>query len=350
MAADFGSPGMPGGSGLAGPTPSGGLPMGDGTGGAGGNGLAPYGATGPGGNVSNGTDPGGLGQPGGGGMYDPLAAAAGTAAAGGQGNGSGAGSGGGPGTPGGDAGPQLIASGQGAPGGGAGAAGGPGSSNGTATGASGEPGASATGANSNSSNNGASSGANGSMAGSNGSAGTAAGGMAANSAAGGSPSPLSGGMPSFSYGQQPSQPNTTTDMNRPSQRQLESLARKRGRNWGLPEAEQKATGLTRPVQVYCSADRLTILSDRGVPDRQINLGAKTEDSVDELVNVVRSQIDSWGLAGRNMYWKPVLSLHVAPDGAERFQELKTLLAGSGFEVTGKPIAVSGAPTTTARRP
>jgi hypothetical protein len=103
------------------------------------------------------------------------------------------------------------------------------------------------------------------------------------------------------------------------------------------------------VQVYCSSDRLTVFSDRGVPDKQINLGVRTEDSVDELVSTVWGQVEAWGMAGRSMYWKPILSMHVAPDGAERYQELKTLLANSGLDVTGKEITVNGPKTTPQRR-
>lgn len=285
----------------------------------------------------------GLRSVGGGGAYDPPATANGTGTAAGAGlgnqlgnshgsnpNGQGPGNGGGFGAAGGDGGPQLIASGQAAPGGGAPPTGSGDVANGGGTGS---PGGRTAG-----SPNGAAGGATGSSGGAPGSAG----GEASQVGSG-------GGLPSYSFGAQPPPAGTTTDMNQPSRRNVESLAGKRGKNWGLPESAQKATGLTRPVQVYCSADRLTILSDRGVPDRQINLGPRTEDSVDELVAVVRSQIDTWGLAGRNMYWKPVLSLHVAPDGVERFQELRTLLAGSGLDVTGKPITVS-TPTTTARRP
>jgi len=74
----------------------------------------------------------------------------------------------------------------------------------------------------------------------------------------------------------------------------------------------------------------------------------TENSVDTLVSTVWDQGTTWGIAGRGMYWKPKLVVHVAPDGATRFNELKQLLDGSGLEVTGKQIAVA-APVANGRR-
>ena len=129
---------------------------------------------------------------------------------------------------------------------------------------------------------------------------------------------------------------------------VESMANKRGKNWGLPEEHRRSTPLTRPVQVYCSGNQLTLFNDKGIPDKQIVMEGPTENSVDTLVSTVWDQVTTWGIAGRGMYWKPKLVVHVAPDGAIRFNELKQLLDGSGLEVTGKQIAVA-APVAGGRR-
>ena len=129
---------------------------------------------------------------------------------------------------------------------------------------------------------------------------------------------------------------------------VESMANKRGKNWGLPEEHRRSTPLTRPVQVYCSGNQLTLFNDKGIPDKQIVMEGPTENSVDTLVSTVWDQVTTWGIAGRGMYWKPKLVVHVAPDGATRFNELKQLLDGSGLEVTGKQIAVA-APVANGRR-
>lgn len=121
---------------------------------------------------------------------------------------------------------------------------------------------------------------------------------------------------------------------------VESMASKRGKNWGLPEEARRSTPLTRPIQIYCSGNQLTILSDKGIPDKQIVMEGPTENSVDTLVSNVWDQVTTWGIAGRGMYWKPKLVVHVSPDGAQRFNDLKQLLEGSGLEVSGKQIAVA----------
>ena len=41
------------------------------------------------------------------------------------------------------------------------------------------------------------------------------------------------------------------------------------------------------------------------------------------------------MAGRGMYWRPVLQVYVAPDAERRFADLATLLAGSGLTIERK---------------
>jgi hypothetical protein len=69
--------------------------------------------------------------------------------------------------------------------------------------------------------------------------------------------------------------------------------------------------------------------------RVIQLKPRTSESLDDLVNTVWDRIDSWGTAGRNMYWRPTLFMEVEPGGERRYHELQSLLANSGFDVTGR---------------
>ena len=112
-----------------------------------------------------------------------------------------------------------------------------------------------------------------------------------------------------------------------------SIASKRGRDWGLPDAAAHMTPVTRPVIIRCEANQLTIVPDdnRSLP-KTIRFGARTEDSVDKLVSGVWDHMKGWGLAGRGMYWRPTLAMEVAPGAESRFRELQTLLEGSGLEV------------------
>ena len=41
---------------------------------------------------------------------------------------------------------------------------------------------------------------------------------------------------------------------------------------------------------------------------------------------------TWGIAGRGLYWKPILKLYVHPGGELRAKDLEALLDRSGLEV------------------
>jgi hypothetical protein len=43
-------------------------------------------------------------------------------------------------------------------------------------------------------------------------------------------------------------------------------------------------------------------------------------------------MEAWGMAGRGMYWRPVLQVRVAAGAERRFAELAALLEGSGLTV------------------
>ena len=178
------------------------------------------------------------------------------------------------------------------------------------------------------------SGSSGTSTGGNGGEGSSSGTFSGGTSGGGSAGGGSSGDPDIAAAQSPNVSLMNDDRS-----QVESLAHQRGKDWGLPNKSPNATGLTRPIQIYCAADRITIFSDRGAGE-QIMIAGRTEEAVDELIANVWSQVDTWGLAGRGMYWKPVLSMHVAPDGVRRYTELRTLLDGSGLEVTGKPLTVA----------
>jgi hypothetical protein len=114
------------------------------------------------------------------------------------------------------------------------------------------------------------------------------------------------------------------------------LADSRGENWGLPNAARGSVGITRPVRVRCSSNRLEIMPDaEGVASQAIPLGARTEDVVDELVSAVWEHMKTWGIAGRGMHWRPILRIEVTPDAEFRYGELKTLLDNSGLIVERK---------------
>jgi hypothetical protein len=114
------------------------------------------------------------------------------------------------------------------------------------------------------------------------------------------------------------------------------LAEKRGQDWGLRDATRGAFPITRPIRVECYADRLVLAAGRGTgPSQIVPLAGRTEASLDKLMTAVWERMDSWGMAGQGMYWRPVLQVQVAPDAEERFAELHKLLDGSGINVERK---------------
>lgn len=112
------------------------------------------------------------------------------------------------------------------------------------------------------------------------------------------------------------------------------LANARGRNWGLPGATPRATGIIRPIRVALLPDRLIILPERGEATSPVVVlveGSMVDD-IDEFVSKIWDRIEDWGIAVAGGYWKPVLHIHVAQGADERFEEMQTLLDGSGLEV------------------
>ncbi len=119
--------------------------------------------------------------------------------------------------------------------------------------------------------------------------------------------------------------------------QANNLSQRRGENWALPEAARDAVAITRPIRVACDANRLTLHVDRpGGAPRVIEMQGSTADVLDELVSAVWDHMRSWGIAGKGMYWRPILSFEVAPEGRARFSELTAVLQGSGFVVRERP--------------
>jgi len=126
------------------------------------------------------------------------------------------------------------------------------------------------------------------------------------------------------------------DKERRDRKPKKSLAENRGEDWGLRNPARGTVGVTRPIRVECHADSLMILSDRGSAGNQvIALGPNTEASVDKLIGVVWEHMESWGMAGRGMYWRPVLQVQVDPGAEHRYEDLAALLEGSGITVKKK---------------
>lgn len=115
---------------------------------------------------------------------------------------------------------------------------------------------------------------------------------------------------------------------------VQPLAQKKGANWGLPNFTNKATGITRPIRIRIEADRLLIVPERGErrAARTVPIEGSMTRATEELVSQIWDEVDGWGIAVSNGYWKPILNVEVANGQDALFQQLQTLLDGSGLEV------------------
>ncbi|MBI3836551.1 MAG: hypothetical protein HY288_01280 [Planctomycetia bacterium] len=112
-----------------------------------------------------------------------------------------------------------------------------------------------------------------------------------------------------------------------------SLAKTRGQDWGLPDGGAGSAAATRPIMIQCYNDRLVILPESQSESAQVTrLGPKAQDSMDEFVSHVWQHMKGWGMAGKALHWRPTLLMQVEPGAADRYAEVKALLADSGLDV------------------
>ncbi len=112
--------------------------------------------------------------------------------------------------------------------------------------------------------------------------------------------------------------------------------------WALRNATRHAAAISRPIHVDCYPDRIVLLPDSnsGEP-RVIYCGAPGtpghggQRDADKLVAAVWEIMDAWGMAGREMYWRPVLNFYLAPGAEPRMFDLTQSLKGSGLVIERK---------------
>jgi hypothetical protein len=107
-------------------------------------------------------------------------------------------------------------------------------------------------------------------------------------------------------------------------------------DWALRNARSHAAAISRPVHVDCYADRLVIAPEQlGGEPQVVIFGNDSQRNADRLVTSVWELMDSWGMAGKEMYWRPVLNFYVAPGAEPRMAELTRALDGSGLVIEKK---------------
>jgi len=107
-------------------------------------------------------------------------------------------------------------------------------------------------------------------------------------------------------------------------------------DWGLRNASRHAAAISRPIHVDCYPDRIVLAPDAsGGEAHVIYFTSGGRHDADKLVVAVWEIMDAWGMAGREMYWRPILTFYVAPGGEPRLNDLARSLDGSGLVIERK---------------
>jgi hypothetical protein len=132
----------------------------------------------------------------------------------------------------------------------------------------------------------------------------------------------------------------------PSAIRSQDLSESRGANWAVGGKGMAAVPVRRSIQVVVREDRIAILPEAAISEdttggREIKVEGPLINHIDDVVAAVQQQVNDWGIAGRGLYWRPVLVLQVGPDAEPRAAELAQLLKDSGIELRSSLTADRG---------
>ncbi|QDT69319.1 hypothetical protein MalM25_22550 [Planctomycetes bacterium MalM25] len=121
-----------------------------------------------------------------------------------------------------------------------------------------------------------------------------------------------------------------------------------------PGPTRSGIPMVRSIRLYVTADQVVVLPDRAQSPEEGALAASASQRIDfaerptsaqinQVVAALKSHADSWGIAGKGMYWDPRLVLNVSADGQRRASDLTRLLQAAGLKVQAKPLATAAKP-------
>ena len=114
-----------------------------------------------------------------------------------------------------------------------------------------------------------------------------------------------------------------------------SIAAQQGINWALPDSDNGGIGITRPLQAYCGLHALSLMPEPGSTStrrQSVTIQSDLRETVHRFVESIWQRIDTWGIAGPGVYWKPILQVQVEVGAEPQFEQLQLLLSGSGIVV------------------
>ena len=107
----------------------------------------------------------------------------------------------------------------------------------------------------------------------------------------------------------------------------------RGNNWALPGISQGSFPFARPIRVEMTSSELVLVpTDTRQRPTRVGFDGDTRAAIEQFVSAIWQYMETWGTAGRGMYWKPVLNIYSEKEAASRASELEYLLRGSGLEI------------------
>lgn len=118
----------------------------------------------------------------------------------------------------------------------------------------------------------------------------------------------------------------------------EPISASQGSNWAVEQPGQKSVAIRRPISVVVRENKMIFLptggAKRGLESaaQEISLDQSVREISQSFSRIVKDRIDEWGLAGYNMYWRPVLHLEVEPNATMTANRIAHLLQDSGVEV------------------
>ena len=112
------------------------------------------------------------------------------------------------------------------------------------------------------------------------------------------------------YPQQPEENDKDND----AKKKDKSLAKSRGKDWALRDANRKSTPFTRSIGIQCFPDRLALVPQEGYGVRkEIPLGPRTDEAMDKFIRAIWERDGLLGHGGqRHVLASGARSLRRAP--------------------------------------
>lgn len=129
----------------------------------------------------------------------------------------------------------------------------------------------------------------------------------------------------------------------------------RGKDWAIRNGGPGMIPIRRSIQIAIRADAVAILPDASSNDpsaagKEFPIAGVPDGAYEDLLSAIDRRIQSWGMAGQGLYWRPVVEMKVDSNAERRYNELARLLRYSGADVRNGDVAqqTGGAPYGTQR--